>query len=128
MSDTTATYLDVIPSIAAELPALVAGEPTTVDRLMLAAGVCGWITDMSPVDDDPNQWCRWLDDTHQGPVYVSVYAPTTSEEQGMLSVYIPNNSMGVALTGLSSTDLADIGRAFLNAAIATRATEEDTDD
>ncbi|WP_274532506.1 hypothetical protein [Corynebacterium diphtheriae] len=41
----TEGMLDFIPSMARELPALVMGEPTTVDRLMLATSVCGWITD-----------------------------------------------------------------------------------
>lgn len=45
MSKTTGKILEFIPDMAQELPALVIGEPTTVDRLMLAASVCGWVMD-----------------------------------------------------------------------------------
>lgn len=31
--------------MATELPDIVAGKPVTIDRLHLAAGVCGWIMD-----------------------------------------------------------------------------------
>lgn len=120
----TEGMLDFIPDMARELPALVTGERTTVDRLMLAASVCGWITDYEPHEDE--SWARVVGNTRTHGVYVEAdicYADTPC----MSIIEYENKKIKNAITfeGCTAEELADIGRVFLNAAIAVREAENE---
>lgn len=115
MTTHTEAVLDFIPDMAQELPSLVSGEPTTVDRLMLAASVCGWITDL-PMHDDREGW----------PVNTSSAGETSmisALTTGDVFIYKHNpdsdtDHFAIGLADLPVETLADLGRAFINAAIA----------
>lgn len=121
----TEGMLDFIPSMAQELPALVMGESTTVDRLMLAASVCGWITDYERCDGAT--WGRGAGDKRKHGVVVE----SGIDDDGkpfVLMVEYENKEIINAICfdeGCTAEDLADIGRVFLNAAIAVREAEKD---
>ncbi|MHC9641626.1 hypothetical protein ACQXX0_02250 [Corynebacterium diphtheriae] len=115
----TEGMLDFIPSMARELPALVMGEPTTVDRLMFATSVCGWITDYAPDEDE--SWGRVLGDTRTHGVFVE--AGVYCEDNPCVSIVEYENKCirnAISFEGCTAEELADVGRVFLNAAIAVR--------
>lgn len=118
---TIGKILNFIPSMAQELPALVAGEPTTVDRLMLAASICGWITDL-PMDYDREGWpvIIYRDDERYS------YMAVTKNGIGIYDVTEGNTAVAT-YPDLPAETLADLGRAFLNAAIAKHQQENTND-
>ncbi|CAB0542594.1 hypothetical protein CIP107521_00692 [Corynebacterium diphtheriae] len=115
----TEAMLDFIPSMARELPALVMGEPTTVDRLMLATSVCGWITDYAPGEGE--SWVRVLGDTRTHGVLIE--ADVYCKDNPCVSIVEYENKCirnAISFEGCTAEELADVGRVFLNAAIAAR--------
>lgn len=116
----TEGMLDFIPDMAQELPSLVMGEPTTVDRLMLAASVCGWITDYERCDGAT--WGRGAGDKRKHGVVVEAGIDDDDKPFALMVEY-ENKEIKNAICfdeGCTAEDLADIGRVFLNAAIAAR--------
>lgn len=115
----TEAMLDFIPSMARELPALVMGERTTTDRLLLAASVCGWIIDYAPGEDEA--WGRVLGDTRTHGVLIE--ADIYCKDNPCVSIVEYKNKCirnAISFEGCTAEELADIGRVFLNAAIAAR--------
>lgn len=115
----TEGMLDFIPDMARELPALVTGERTTVDRLMLAASVCGWITDYEPHEDE--SWARVVGNTRTHGVLIE--ADIYCKDNPCVSIVEYENKCirnTISFAGCTAEELADIGRVFLNAAIAAR--------
>lgn len=116
----TEAMLDFIPSMAQELPALVMGERTSADRLLSAASVSGWITDYRRCDGAT--WGRCAGDKRKHGVVVE----SGIDDDGkpfVLMVEYENKEIKNAICfdeGCTYEELADIGRVFLNAAIAVR--------
>lgn len=122
-NETINKILDFIPDMAQELPALAAGEETTIDRLMLAAAICGWITDYEPCDWQT--WGRGLGD----PDKLGVAAEAGINEGGkafamMIERENKDLKTAIIINDCTSEELADLGRVFLNAAIEKRALEQ----
>lgn len=116
MTTMTQKILDFIPDMAQELPSLITGEPTSIDRLMLAAGICGWITDYQPADT--TLWGRTLGDRD---THALVLETGTEDNHGfVLALKWENGELvkTIDYTGCTAEELADLGRAFLNAALA----------
>lgn len=112
------TYLDFIPSMAEELPSIIAGEKTTVDRLMLSAGVCGWVMD-APSEDVEDYGSK----IHRAKVEMMDGYETVEIDR------YPDSTFGISLvrdshdtldivcfSDLTREELAEIGRACLKLA------------
>lgn len=112
------TYLDFIPSMAEELPSIIAGGETTVDRLMLSAGLCGWVMDApsEDVNDFGSKIHRAKVEMRDGDETVEIdrYPDST------FGISLVRGSHGtldiVCFSNLTREELSEIGRACIKIA------------
>lgn len=112
----TGEILDFIPYMADKFP-----HPIAERRKMMGASVCKWIADYDPCD-----WATW--ERTLGDYEHRVDVESGIDEDGKpfaLMIEWENLDLKkyVVFEGCTSEDLADIGRVFLNAAIAARRAE-----
>lgn len=118
----THQWLHTIEQTSLLLHDIVEGRAVSVADLHKAAAVCGWITDYESADWD--LWGRFIGDYKAHGICFEV--GIEDDKGAALAVEYKEDEIvnGFQFTGATSQELADVGLAFLNAAIAVMHLEE----